>query len=205
MPIGGTRGGSRRGMNVFLLGLLRGLSKRGIATDVSPRHGGNRRGRRPVPRGSWVFHVPCGWVDPPSRESAYASSISSSNGAGSLMRGGGIEPGVVSAHYWMSGVVRAKARRRPMVLCFHTVEARKVPGARGRQQPLSSIRRAREAALAREASASSASRSTTSRRTGESFRSCRRRGGHPAGGGRPVRRLPPAWSRGRTLDFPRKG
>ena len=139
-------------MNVFLLGLLRGLSKRGIATDVLTRATGETvEVADPFP-GVRVFHVPCGWVDPPSRESAYASLDLFVERSRILMRGERIEPGVVSAHYWMSGVAARKLAGAPMVLCFHTVEARKVPAPGAGQQPLSSIRRAREAALAREAS-----------------------------------------------------
>ena len=139
-------------MNVFLLGLLRGLSKRGISTDVLTRATGETvEVADPFP-GVRVFHVPCGWVDPPSRESAYASLDLFVERSRILMRGERIEPGVVSAHYWMSGVAARKLADAPMVLCFHTVEARKVPAPGAGQQPLSSIRRAREAALAREAS-----------------------------------------------------
>lgn len=138
-------------MNVFLLGLLGGLSKRRIVTDVLTRATGETvEVSAPFP-GVRVFHVPCGWKDPPSRESAYASLDLFIDRCRILMRGERIEPGVVSAHYWMSGVAARGLSGAPMVLCYHTVEARKAaaPGAGG--EPLSSVRRAREAALAREA------------------------------------------------------
>jgi len=140
------------GMNVFLLGLLRGLSKRGIATDVLTRATGETvEVAAPFP-GVRIFHVPCGWVEPPSRESAFASIDLFVERCRILMRGERIEPRVVSAHYWMSGVAARKLAGAPMLLCYHTVEARKVPAPGAEQGPLSSIRREKEAALAREAS-----------------------------------------------------
>jgi len=193
-------------MNVFLLGLLRGLSKRGIATAVLTRATGETvEVADPFP-GVRVFHVPCGWVDPPSRESAFASLDLFVERSRILIRGERIEPGVVSAHYWMSGVAARKLAGAPMVLCFHTVEARKVPApGPDSSRSLPSAGRGRRRWRGRRP-ASSASRSTTSRRTGGSFRSCRRRGwssrrGWTTGSGS----FPPAWSRGRTSDFPRKG
>jgi len=140
------------GMNVFLLGLLRGLSKRGIATDVLTRATGETvEVAAPFP-GVRIFHVPCGWKEPPSRESAFASIELFVERCRILMRGERIEPRVVSAHYWMSGVAARKLSGASMILCYHTVEARKVPAAGAEQEPLSSIRRGKEAALAREAS-----------------------------------------------------
>jgi D-inositol-3-phosphate glycosyltransferase len=139
------------GMNVFLLGLLRGLSKRGIATDVLTRATGKTvEVSAPFP-GIRLFHVPCGWVEPPSRESAFASLDLFVERSRILMRGERIEPRVVSAHYWMSGVAARKLTVAPMILSYHTVEARKVPTPGAAEASLSSIRRAQEAALAREA------------------------------------------------------
>jgi len=139
-------------MNVFLLGLLRGLSKRGIATDVLTRATGETvEVAAPFP-GVRIFHVPCGWVEPPSRESAFASIDLFVERCRILMRGERIEPRVVSAHYWMSGVAARKLSGVPMILCYHTVEARKVPASGAEEDPLSPIRREKEAALAREAS-----------------------------------------------------
>jgi len=139
-------------MNVFLLGLLRGLSMRGVATDVLTRATGETvEVAAPFP-GVRVFHVPCGWAEPPSRGSAFASLGLFVERCRILMRGERIEPGVVSAHYWMSGVAARELSDAPMILCFHTVEARKVPAPGAEEDPLSAVRRAREAALAREAS-----------------------------------------------------
>ncbi len=139
-------------MNVFLLGLLRGLSKRGIATDVLTRATGETvEVAAPFP-GVRIFHVPCGWKEPPSRESAFASLDRFVERCRILMRGERIEPRVVSAHYWMSGVAARKLSGAPMILCYHTVEARKVPAPGEREERLSYIRRGEEAALAREAS-----------------------------------------------------
>jgi len=139
------------GMNVFLRGLLRGLSKRGIATDVLTRATGETvEVDEPFP-GVRIFHVPCGWVEPPSREIAYASLDLFIERSRILMRGERIDPGVVSAHYWMSGVAACRLTGAPVVFSYHTVEARKVPPAGAGEDPLSPIRKAREAELAREA------------------------------------------------------
>jgi D-inositol-3-phosphate glycosyltransferase len=140
------------GMNVFLLGLLRGLSKRGIASDVLTRAtGGSVEVDAPFP-GVRIFRVPCGWKEPPSRESAFASIDLFVERCRVLMRGERIEPRVVSAHYWMSGVAARGLSGAPMILCYHTVEARKVPSPGPERGTLSSIRRREEAELAREAS-----------------------------------------------------
>ena len=139
------------GMNVFLQGLLRGLSKRGIAADVLTRATGDTvEVSAPFP-GVRIFHVPCGWVEPPSRGSAHASLDLFVERCRILMRGERIAPDVVSAHYWMSGVAARRLSGAPMILCYHTVEARKVPAPGPEQEPLSSIRRGMEADLAREA------------------------------------------------------
>ena len=140
------------GMNVFLLGLLRGLSKQGIATVVLTRATGETvEVSTPFP-GVRIFHIPCGWKDPPSRESAFSSLDLFAERCRILMRGERIEPRVVSAHYWMSGIAARKLADAPMILCYHTIEARKDPTPGPEQEPLSSIRKGSEAALAREAS-----------------------------------------------------
>lgn len=140
------------GMNVFLLGLLRGLSKRGVGTDVLTRATGETvEVETPFP-GVRIFHVPCNWVEPPSRKSAFASLDLFVERCRILIRGERIKPRVVSAHYWMSGVAARKLVGAPMVFSYHTVEARKVPSAGEGENPLSAERREREAWLAREAS-----------------------------------------------------
>ena len=140
------------GMNVFLAGLLGGLSKRGIAAEVLTRASGETvEVSAPFP-GVRIFHVPCGWKEPPTRASAFASLDLFVERCRILMRGERIEPEVVSAHYWMSGVAALELTGAPMILSYHTVEARKVPAPGPGQDPLSSVRRTREEALAREAS-----------------------------------------------------
>ncbi|HEU4950168.1 MAG TPA: glycosyltransferase family 4 protein, partial [Candidatus Deferrimicrobiaceae bacterium] len=89
--------------------------------------------------------------EPPSRESAIASLDLFVERCRILMRGERIKPRVVSAHYWMSGVAAGKLTGAPMILSYHTVEARKVPPPGAGEDPLSSNRREREAELAREA------------------------------------------------------
>ena len=138
-------------MNVFLRGMLRGLSKRGMSTDVLTRATGETvEVTTPFP-GVRVFHVPCGWREPPTRDSAFTSLDLFGDRCRILLRGERIDPRVVSAHYWMSGVAARKLSGAPMILCYHTVEARKVREHGAGEEPLSSIRRAREASLAGEA------------------------------------------------------
>ena len=61
------------GMNVFLRGLLRGLSRAGYPSDVLTRATrGAQEVSEPFP-GVRIFHVPCGWKSPPTRRSAYES------------------------------------------------------------------------------------------------------------------------------------
>jgi len=139
------------GMNVFLRGLLRGLGAAGFATDVLTRATGETvEVTTPFP-GVRIFHVPCFWSAPPTRRSAWESLDVFTEKARLLLRGEGISPRVVSAHYWMSGVVSRRLFAAPMVLSYHTVEARKPSPWEG-GDPLSAARRREEAALAREAS-----------------------------------------------------
>jgi len=118
------------GMNIFLRGHLAGLSARGIVTDVLTRGTGDRLSvSRPFP-GVRVLHLPCGWTDPPSRESAWASLPAFLEAAVRYRTAGAGEYDVVSAHYWMSGAaavrwIRRKGSAAPLLLVYHTVEARK--------------------------------------------------------------------------------
>jgi len=139
------------GMNVFLRGLLRGFSGRGIATDVLTRAAGDAvEATAPFP-GVRIFHVPCGWKDPPTRQSAYESLEEFIGRSRLLLRGERIAPRVVSAHYWMSGVAARQLAEAPMVLTYHTVEARKAPPEAPGDGPLARTRRKEEERLAREA------------------------------------------------------
>jgi D-inositol-3-phosphate glycosyltransferase len=144
------------GMNIFLRGHLAGLSGRGIETDVLTRGFGDRLSvSRPFP-GVRIFHLPCGWTVPATRESAYASLPAFLATARRFFPAEGADYDVASAHYWMSGVaavrrIREAGRPVPFVLVYHTVEARKgvLPGtARGR---LSTVRSKTEERLASEA------------------------------------------------------
>lgn len=135
------------GMNVFLRGLLRGLSRAGIPSDVLTRATrGAPEVSEPFP-GVRIFHVPCGWKSPPTRRSAYESLERFIGRSLRVMEENRIAPGVVSAHYWMSGVAAGRLSGAPMVLVYHTVEARK-PGAGGGRDPLSPVRRREEERLA---------------------------------------------------------
>ena len=194
------------GMNVFLLGLLRGLSKRGIAADILTRATGETvEVSAPYP-GVRIFHVPCGWAEPPSRESAHASIDLFVERCRVLMRGERIEPRVVSAHYWMSGVAARKLSGVPMILCYHTVEARKFPAPGPEQEPLSSIRRGEEAALAREASRVVCFSEYDLAENRRIFPEMSEKGVViPPGVDDRFRHLPPGRSHGRTSDFPREG
>jgi D-inositol-3-phosphate glycosyltransferase len=139
------------GMNVFLRGLLRGFSRRGIPTDVLTRAAGNDAEiSSPFP-GVRILHVPCGWKTPPTRRSAYESLDGFIDGSPRWMREHRIAPRVVSAHYWMSGVAARRLADAPTVLVYHTVEARKPGAGAGGSGPLSVVRRREEERLASEA------------------------------------------------------
>lgn len=142
------------GMNVFLRGLLAGLAGRGFSTIVLTRGKGAKvEETRPVPR-TRLFHVPCGWTEPPSRESALRSLPAFAAASRDLLADLAIRPDVVSAHYWMSGAAApglvGPGRRPSLVFSYHTVEARKVV-AGAAPGPLSRERRREEERIAREA------------------------------------------------------
>jgi len=139
------------GMNVFLRGLLRGFSRRGIPADVLTRAAGDDAEiSSPFP-GARILHVPCGWKLPPTRRGAFESLGRFVDGSLRLMREHRIAPRVVSAHYWMSGVAARRITDAPMVLVYHTVEARKPVAGAPEPDPLSEIRRREEERLAAEA------------------------------------------------------
>jgi D-inositol-3-phosphate glycosyltransferase len=137
------------GMNIFLRGLLSGLGRLGIGTDVLTRADGETAfSSEPFP-GVRVIHVPCGWSRPPSRESAWRSLPAFVEGARALLRERRVRYDVVSAHYWMSGhAARALEPLPPLVFMYHTVEARKVRRSEDEAR-LSAVRAEEEEALAR--------------------------------------------------------
>ncbi|MBI5904546.1 MAG: glycosyltransferase [Deltaproteobacteria bacterium] len=139
------------GMNIFLRGLLRTLGRRGISTDVLTRAAGDTvEVTEPFP-GVRIFHVPCVFPDPPTRAGAWESVDAFVGNARLLLRGEGVAPAAVSAHYWMSGVAARRIVDAPMVFSYHTVEARKAPAAGAEEAPLSAVRRREEANLSRAA------------------------------------------------------
>lgn len=141
------------GMNVFLRGLLAGLSRHGIETDVLTRGKGAKVvSTRPYP-GVRILHVPCGWRDPPSRETAYECLPRFVERSRRILEGEGKPFRVASAHYWMSGAAARGVAPgpHPLVLCYHTVEARKAGSPEGPPSGFSAIRRGAEEALSREA------------------------------------------------------
>ena len=142
------------GMNILLRGLLKGLGEAGMPTDVLTRATGETvEVSTPFP-GVRIFHVPCFWDPAPTRERAWESLEVFVEKSRLLLRGERIVPGVVSAHYWMSGVAARKLSHAPMLFSYHTVEARKASSSGGKGDgPLSAARREAEAMLAREASA----------------------------------------------------
>lgn len=141
------------GMNIFLRGHLAGTSRRGIRTDVLTRGTGGRLSiSRPFP-GVRIFHVPCGWTTPPTRESAHASLPAFLERARRLVSGKGAGYDVVSAHYWMSGaaairLIRETGKPVPLLFAYHTVEARKGIPPGEAQGALPSIRKKVEEELA---------------------------------------------------------
>ena len=143
------------GMNIFLRGLLSGLSRRGIETDVLTRGKGERVETTRPYRGVRVHHLPCGWEEPVSREGALRSLPRFMETAGEFLRARSAPSDALSAHYWMSGVAAreagARVRSRGMVFAFHTVEARKPVPAGYRPDALSIARRDAEERIAREA------------------------------------------------------
>jgi len=143
------------GMNIFLRGLLSGLSRKGIETDVLTRGKGKRVEMTRPYRGVRVYHLPCGWEEPVSREGALRTLPRFMGNAGEFLRAQRTPPDALSAHYWMSGVAAreagARVRSRGMVFAFHTVEARKPMPAGYRPDALSIARRDAEERIAREA------------------------------------------------------
>lgn len=139
------------GMNVFLRGLLPGLSAHGIRTDVLTRgRGADVEITHPF-HGVRIFHLPCGWRDPPSRESAYDALPRFTRKARELLTGGPPEYETVSAHYWMSGIASLETGSTPQAFAYHTVEARKA-GPAASTRGLSLIRREAEGMLSRDCS-----------------------------------------------------
>ena len=137
------------GMNIFLQGLLCALAKKGMRTDVITRAVGETvEVTKPFP-GVRIFHVPCLWRVPPTRQSALESLDVFIEKSRLLLRGEHINPDVVSAHYWMSGVAAKRLFDAPMLFTYHTVEAHKQ--ADGEVTPLSATRREAESRLAGEA------------------------------------------------------
>lgn len=143
------------GMNVFLRGLLPGLARHGIETDVLTRgKGGTVEITRPY-RGVRMVHVPCGWEEPTSREGACRALPRFVEKAGEVIRTSLDPPDAISAHYWMSGVAARNAgrweRTKGLVFAFHTVEALKAGTSGYRPDALSAARRSAEERLAMEA------------------------------------------------------
>ena len=143
------------GMNVFLRGLLPGLARHGIETDVLTRGRGDAVEITRPYEGVRVVHIPCGFPEPASREAAFRALPRFIERAGDLLRARRDPPDALSAHYWMSGVAAREAgtgeRPPPLVFAFHTVEARKPKSPGTRPDALSLARSAAEGALARQA------------------------------------------------------
>ena len=143
------------GMNVFLRGLLPGLARHGIETDVLTRGRGDAVEITRPYEGVRVVHIPCGFPEPASREAAFRALPRFIENAREILRARRSPPDALSAHYWMSGVAARDAgtgERSPgLVFAFHTVEARKPKPPGTRPDALSVARRAAEGRLARQA------------------------------------------------------
>lgn len=142
------------GMNVFLRGLLPGLARRGIPTDVLTRGTGTSPVTTVPCPGVRIVHVPCGWKTPPSREGALDALPRFVAESRRLLASIAPAVDVVSAHYWMSGVAALRlfpSHRPPLAFSYHTVEALKGRPAGTRPDRLFLARTAAEDLLAREA------------------------------------------------------
>ncbi|MGE5663198.1 MAG: glycosyltransferase [Deltaproteobacteria bacterium] len=141
------------GMNVFLRGLLPGLARRGVRTDVLTRGKGTSVEITAPWPGVRIVHLPCGWRTPASREGALDALPRFAAEGLRFVSSARTAWDVVSAHYWMSGIaaLRLAPPRLPLVLTYHTVEALKARPARARPDRLFLARMAAEEALAREA------------------------------------------------------
>lgn len=142
------------GMNVVLRELLRGLSREGIRTDVLTRGLGDRPETTRPWEGTRIVHLPCGWTTPPTRALAWRSLPAFLRAASGFLAAGPLRYGAVSAHYWMSGAAAAglpTSGKVPLVLMYHTVEARKVRPPGTLPDPLSPVRRDQEERLAERA------------------------------------------------------
>ncbi len=140
------------GMNIFLRGLLPGLAAKGLKTDVLTRGKGTEvEITRPFP-GVRILHIPCGWKDAPTRESAHGSLARFARGASRLLDAGGQAYDAVSAHYWMSGIACMEAGMRPLAFTYHTIGARKRFSAAAPPGALSRVRMEAEKRLALEVS-----------------------------------------------------
>jgi D-inositol-3-phosphate glycosyltransferase len=141
------------GMNVFLRGLLPGLARHGIETDVLTRGKGEEVEITRPYEGVRVVHVPCGFPEPASRVEACRALPRFIEKAREILRSRRVPPDALSAHYWMSGVAagEAGAWERPpgLVFTFHTVEARKPQSPGSRPDALSVARRAAEERISR--------------------------------------------------------
>ncbi len=142
------------GMNVFLRGLLPGLARLGVRTDVLTRGTGTRVETTAPWPGVRIVHVPCGWKAPASREGALEALPRFVAGARRFLDRERLACRVVSAHYWMSGVAALALfppPRPPLVFSYHTIEALKARPAGTRPDRLFLARTAAEGLLAREA------------------------------------------------------
>ena len=207
MPDGGAGGGTRRGdERLPPRAAPRAVEAGDRHRRPHPRHGGNRRGHRAVP-GSPHLPRPVrleGASVPRKRVRVHRS-----------LRRTVPDPDARGADRTARrlralldvGRRRPKACRRPDDPLLPHGGGAQGPGARGGTgAALLHPQGARRRRWRGRRPASSASRSTTSRRTGGSSRSCRRRGwssrrGWTTGSGT----FPPGRSRGRTSDFPREG
>jgi len=191
------------GMNVFLRGLLPGLAANGFRTDVLTRGKGTEvEITRPFP-GVRIFHLPCGWRDPASRESAYDALPRFARKARELLAAGRPAHDVVSAHYWMSGIACLEAGLRTPVFTYHTIEARKAGSAATPPPGLSAIRRNAEERLAREVSRVVCFSEDDLARTMETFSAVAGKGTViPPGVDDAFRNLPPRAEARRKLGIP---
>lgn len=153
-PLAQAGTGDAGGLNVYVDRVARGMIRRGVHVDVF-----TRRPSADVPAtvtvqdGLEVHHIDAG--PPTARKSELATHLCAFY-LGLAAHPAAARPEVFHGHYWMSGWVGARARRRlgtPLVQTFHTLARQKNATLAPGDVPEPTLRLAAEARVALEADA----------------------------------------------------